>query len=311
MSSLAIVFPGQGSQTCGMLLDFAKQFPQILERYQEASDSLGYDLWHIVQHDEAKLNQTEFTQPAILTASVALWQLLQPYDLHPTLLAGHSLGEYSALVCSKSLSFQDAVRLVSLRGQLMQQAVPEGIGAMAAIIGLETDQVATLCQEASQGEVCSPANFNAIGQTVISGNVNAVNRAVELAKTAGAKIAKTIPVSVPSHCELMKPAAEKLALALEKIDFNKPNVPLIHNVDIHAHQNADDIRKALILQLFSPVRWVETIQYFSKNHITTIIECGPGKVLSGLNKRIDSNINTLTIDNIASFEKLMEGIPCN
>lgn len=290
----AFLFPGQGSQSVGMLFDVASTHPVVEETFARASAVLGYDLWKLIQEGpEEKLNQTEYTQPALLTSSVALWHIYQGTQTPlPNYLAGHSLGEYSALVCAHALDFEAAVQLVADRGQYMQEAVKPGEGAMAAIIGLTNEQVAQVCLQAAQGEIASPANFNAIGQVVIAGHTEAVLRAIDLAKKAGAKIAKQIPVSVPSHCELMRPAAERLAMRLANIHIKAPQIPVIHNVDVRTYDSAEEIRSALIRQLYCPVRWVETIQYLVKNGVKTAIECGPGKILAGLNKRIDDGFAT-------------------
>lgn len=296
--TLGFIFPGQGSQSVGMLANFV-QYPIIQQTFAEASTALGFDLWQLVQEGPAeKLNQTQHTQPALLTASVALWRLwLSEKSTLPALLAGHSLGEYSALVCAQALSLADAVNLVALRGRLMQEAVPEGLGAMAAILGLDNDQVEAICLEARAfNEIVDPANYNAIGQVVIAGNVNAVLRAIEIAKVRGARAIR-LPVSVPSHCELMKPAALKLEQALKKIDFKLPILPLIHNVDVSEHTSIDSIRNVLVNQLYMPVRWVETIEKMATKGITTVVECGPGAVLSGLNKRITSDLRSVALSN--------------
>jgi [acyl-carrier-protein] S-malonyltransferase len=292
----AFVFPGQGSQSLRMLCDFASTHPVVEETFAKASSILGYDLWKLTQEGpEAKLNQTEYTQPALLTSSIALWHIYQGTQTpNPNYLAGHSLGEYSALVCANAIDFGAAVQLVADRGRFMQEAVKPGEGAMAAIIGLTNEQVEDICKQAAQGEIVSAANFNAIGQVVIAGHTEAVRRAIELAKQAGAKIAKEIPVSVPSHCELMKPAAERLAKRLANINIKAPQIPVIHNVDVCSYASAEEIRSALIRQLYCPVRWVETIQYLVSHGVKTAIECGPGKVLAGLNKRIDSTFSTFS-----------------
>jgi [acyl-carrier-protein] S-malonyltransferase len=296
---LAFVFPGQGSQSMGMLSDMAAKYPIIQQTFAEASSALGYDLFQLIQEGPLeKLNQTEYTQPALLTASVALWRhWLMVKEARPTLLAGHSLGEYSALVCAQSLALTDAVNLVALRGRLMQEAVPEGEGAMAALLGLSDEIVNEVCLEAKQNEVVAPANYNTIGQVVISGHTAAVLRAMELAKTRGAKRALRLPVSVPSHCELMKPAALLLAPALNNIDFKLPNLPVIHNVDVIEHNEIENIRQALVNQLYQPVRWVETVQKMEGKGITTVLECGPAAVLSGLNKRIVSTLECHSLSN--------------
>ncbi|MFT3742575.1 MAG: ACP S-malonyltransferase [Gammaproteobacteria bacterium] len=293
---LAIIFPGQGSQSVGMLKEFAHE-AIILETFQEASNSLNYDLWSLVQQGpEEQLNQTEYTQPALLTSSVALWRLAQSRQPQtPAFLAGHSLGEYTALVCAEALDFTAAVSLVQLRGRLMQQAVEQGQGAMAAIIGLDTEAVTRLCQDSANGQVLEPANFNAMGQIVIAGQAEAVERAIQNAKAAGAKMAVKLPVSVPSHCRLMKHAAEALEASLNEIPLNKPHISVVNNVDAACYEDPIKIRSALVRQLYSPVRWVEVIQFMVQSGVKTFIECGPGKVLAGLNKRIDSSVTTQPI----------------
>lgn len=295
---IAFVFPGQGSQSVGMLADLAKDFPLIEQTFTEASSILNYDLWSLVQQNpEDKLNQTEYTQPALLTASVAIWRIWQAkHKPIPNVLAGHSLGEYSALVCAQAFTLQDAVKLVANRGRFMQEAVADGEGAMAAIVGLENDVITTLCEQAAQGQVISPANFNSIGQTVVAGHAQAVDRLIELADAAGARLAKRIAISVPSHCSLMRPAAEKLAKCLQEIPLQSPKIPVVNNADVSIYNKPDDIRSALVRQLYSPVRWVETIQLFEREQINLILECGPGKILAGLNKRIVSNIPTLSMN---------------
>ena len=260
MSKKAFVFPGQGSQTLGMLADVAATTPLIELTFAEASEGLGYNLWDLVQNDEEKLNQTQYTQPALLTASIALWRLwLEKGGEKPAFLAGHSLGEYSALVASGVLSLKDAAVLVQARGEFMQAAVPAGTGKMAAIIGLDDDKVRQACADSEQDEVVEAVNYNSPGQVVIAGSAAAVERAMEACKEAGAKRALPLPVSVPSHCALMKPAAEKLSEALEAINFNNPDIPVINNVDVSAEATADAIKDALIRQLYNPVRWTETV----------------------------------------------------
>jgi [acyl-carrier-protein] S-malonyltransferase len=296
--TLAFVFPGQGSQQVGMLKEIAHRFPIIEDIFAQSGKDLGKDLWELVQNGpESSLNETVNTQPALLTASVALWRVWQSQGGPlPKLLAGHSLGEYSALVCANALSLTDAVKLVALRGKLMQEAVPQGLGAMAAIIGLDDQILKGVCIEAAQGEVVAPANFNTIGQTVIAGYTPAVERAVTLAKNKGAKRAIVLPVSVPSHCDLMKPAALGLAKALTHIHISMPTIPVIHNVDVEMSSHPDDIRERLVQQLYLPVRWVETVQRLAKEGIQNIVECGPGKVLAGLIKRIDPALRTMSIE---------------
>ncbi len=287
--SLAFVFPGQGSQSVGMLADLAATYTQVADTFAEASEVLGYDLWKVVQDGPSDdLNQTHITQPAMLSAGVAVWRIWQDKGgALPAVMAGHSLGEYSALVCAGSMAFRDAVGVVSDRGKFMQAAVPAGEGAMAAILGLDDEVVIALCDEAAEGQVVSAVNFNSPGQVVVAGSSAAVQRAVELAKEKGAKRALLLPVSVPSHCALMKPAAEQLAERLSGIEINAPAIPVINNVDVARAEQGDAIRDALVRQLYSPVRWVETIRDMQSQGVDKLIECGPGKVLVGLNKRIE------------------------
>ncbi|MBX9385659.1 ACP S-malonyltransferase, partial [Serratia marcescens] len=288
MTQFAFVFPGQGSQTVGMLAELAAQFPIVEETFGEASSALGYDLWQLVQQGPAEeLNKTWQTQPALLAASMAIFRVWQQQGgKAPALMAGHSLGEYSALVCAGVLDFKAAIRLVELRGKLMQEAVPEGTGAMYAIIGLDNDAIAKACEESAQGQVVSPVNFNSPGQVVIAGNKEAVERAGAACKAAGAKRALPLPVSVPSHCALMKPAADKLAVALQDITFNAPQVPVVNNVDVRTENDPEAIRSALVRQLYSPVRWTESVEFIAAQGVTSLLEVGPGKVLTGLTKRI-------------------------
>lgn len=294
---LAFVFPGQGSQQIGMLADYATS-PEVQAIFVQASEALGMDLWSLAQNGpESEINNTVNTQPLLLTASVALWELWQnSHGPTPHLLAGHSLGEYSALVCAKALSLEDGVKLVAQRGKLMQEAVPLGMGAMAAVIGLDNKILEDVCKECAQGEVVAPVNFNAIGQTVIAGNKTAVERASALAKAQGAKRVIPLPVSVPSHCELMRPAAKSLEQELTQIRISKPTIPIIHNVNVEISSHPDDIRELLVTQLYRPVRWVEIIQRFAQEGIKTTIECGPGKVLSTLSKRIDETIKPFSLE---------------
>ncbi|MGM3160062.1 ACP S-malonyltransferase [Dickeya undicola] len=308
MTKFAMVFPGQGSQSVGMLAELAEKFPLIKETFDEASSVLGYDLWQLSQQGPAEeLNKTWQTQPALLTASVALWRVWrQQGGALPTLMSGHSLGEYSALVCAGVLDFKQAVSLVELRGKLMQEAVPEGTGAMYAIIGLDNDAIATACAEAAQGQVVSPVNFNSPGQVVIAGNKEAVERAGAACKAAGAKRALPLPVSVPSHCALMEPAARKLADALEAITFNTPDVPVINNVDVRAESAPEAIRSALVRQLHNPVRWTECVEYMAAQGVVTLVEVGPGKVLTGLTKRIVDSLTATAINDPASLSAALE-----
>ena len=304
MKKFAMVFPGQGSQAIGMLADLATQFPVVEQTFKQASDALGYDLWQLVQQGEAEeLNQTWRTQPALLAASVAVyrvWQQQYP-DLKPELMAGHSLGEFSALVCADVLDFEQAITLVELRGRLMQKAVPQGTGAMYAIIGLDNQAIIDACAQAAQDEVVSAVNFNSPGQVVIAGNKSAVERAAELCKQAGAKRALPLAVSVPSHCALMKPAADQLAVKLESITFKAPRVPVINNVDVKQEKNADEIRNALVRQLYNPVRWTESVEKMTTSGVQILFEIGPNKVLTGLTKRINKALDAHAVNDIASL----------
>lgn len=308
MTQFAFVFPGQGSQTVGMLAELAAQFPIVEETFGEASSALGYDLWQLVQQGPAEeLNKTWQTQPALLAASVAIFRVWQQQvGKAPALMAGHSLGEYSALVCAGVLDFKAAIRLVELRGKLMQEAVPEGTGAMYAIIGLDNDAIAKACEESAQGQVVSPVNFNSPGQVVIAGNKEAVERAGAACKAAGAKRALPLPVSVPSHCALMKPAADKLAVALQDITFNAPQVPVVNNVDVRTENDPEAIRSALVRQLYSPVRWTESVEFIAAQGVTSLLEVGPGKVLTGLTKRIVDTLTAAAVNDTASLSAALE-----
>lgn len=310
MSKFAIAFPGQGSQSVGMLAELAEAYPIIKETFAEASAVLGYDLFELVMQGPAEeLNKTWKTQPALLTSSVALWRLWQAQGgATPAVMAGHSLGEYSALVCAGALNFADAVKLVELRGQAMQRAVPEGVGAMAAIIGLDNDSIAANCEKAAQGQVVSPVNFNSPGQVVIAGHKEAVERANVLMKESGAKRALPLPVSVPSHCALMKPAAEELAIALDKLEVKAPVIPVINNADVATVTEPAAIKDALVRQLYSPVRWTETVERMASEEITFEIEMGPGKVLSGLVKRIDKRVDGSAINDVAGLQDALSKV---
>lgn len=309
MKKFAMVFPGQGSQTVGMLAELAGDYPIVQETFKQASEVLGYDLWQLVQEGPAEeLNKTWQTQPALLTASVAVyrvWQQKYP-ALKPEVMAGHSLGEYSALVCAGVLDFQDAVKLVELRGKLMQQAVPEGIGAMYAIIGLDNDAIINACKQAEQGEVVSAVNFNSPGQVVIAGAKAAVERAAALCKEAGAKRALPLAVSVPSHCALMKPAADQLSVSLESITLKEAGVFVLNNVDVKNEIEADAIRNALVRQLYSPVRWTETVEKMAQNGVEVLVEVGPGKVLNGLTKRIVDSLQAVSVNDVKSLDSVEE-----
>lgn len=301
--AFAFLFPGQGSQSLKMMDGFA-DLPVVKQTFDEASAALGEDLWAMLQAETPEaINATVNTQPLMLAAGVATYRAwLAQGGALPAALAGHSLGEYSALVAAGALDFADAVKLVRLRAEAMQDAVPAGEGAMAAILNLSDDDIRAACAEAAQGEVVEPVNFNSPGQVVIAGNKAAVERAMELCKAKGAKRALPLPVSVPSHCSLMKPAADKLAAALATIQINSPQIPVLHNADVAAYDNADQIRDALTRQLYRPVRWTETIQQLAAGGIVLMAECGPGKVLAGLAKRIDGNVNSHALTDAAKLE---------
>jgi [acyl-carrier-protein] S-malonyltransferase len=284
---LGFVFPGQGSQSVGMLADLGTAFPLVKETFDQASEVLGYDLWGLVQYGpEEMLNRTECTQPAMLAAGMAVWRVWRTSGgALPAVMAGHSLGEYTALVCAGSLVFEEAVALVTERGRLMQRAVPEGQGAMAAILGLDDARVADLCQAAARGRVVEPANLNAPGQVVVAGDAGAVEDVLVLARQAGAKRSVRLAVSIPSHCSLMKRAAERLGERLQGLGFKSPGVPVIHDVDAAMHPQPKAIREALVAQLHRPVRWAEVMQRIQSVGVDAVVECGPGKVLAGLAKR--------------------------
>lgn len=296
-NKLAFVFPGQGSQTVAMLSDFAEN-SIVQATFTEASKALGYDLWQLVAQGPAeKLNQTNFTQPALLTASVALWRVWQAEsDVTPDVMAGHSLGEYSALVCAGVFSLSEAVVLVEKRGEFMQACVPAGVGAMAAVIGLSDDETIKACATAKETQVVSAVNFNSPGQVVIAGHKEAVERAGVLCKEAGAKRVLPLPVSVPSHCALMTDAATKLAVELDKVTFNVPAINVVNNVDVAKETASAAIKAALVKQLYSPVRWSETISQLASEGIEKVVEVGPGKVLQGLNKRINKSLKSVSFN---------------
>jgi len=304
--SLAMVFPGQGSQSVGMLAALGAAEPVVQQTFAEASAVLGYDLWALCQNGpEADLGATERTQPAMLAAGVATWRVWkQKGGRQPVAMAGHSLGEYSALVCSGALDFRTAIDLVRYRGQLMQAAVPLGQGAMAAILGLEDADLDAACREAAQGEVVEPVNFNSPGQVVIAGHATAVQRAIETAKARGAKRAVLLPVSVPSHSSLMVGAAEKLAQRLAEVDVRLPDVPAVYTVDVKTHASPDGIRQSLKEQLYKPVRWADTVRAMLASGVTTFVECGPGKVLTSLNRRIERKpeLKMLALEDPASID---------
>ena len=303
--STVFVFPGQGSQQMGMLADLAVDNEIIQQTFAQASAVLGYDLWKLVQEGPVEdLNQTDRTQPALLCAGVALWRLwLEKGGTKPQMMAGHSLGEYSALVCAGVIGFDDAIDLVRLRGEYMQEAVPAGTGAMAAILGLSDELVESSCNAAQQGAVVSAVNFNCPGQVVIAGEKAAVARAIENCKSNGAKRAIELPVSVPSHCRLMKPAAEKLAEKLKTIDFSMPEIAVIQNVSAQEPKNVEEIKENLIAQLYSPVLWTASMQLIVAKGVERSVECGPGKVLSGLNKKIHKPLVLLSLADSAGWEK--------
>ncbi len=310
MMTIAFVFPGQGSQSLGMLAELAASHSTVQSTFAEASDVLSYDLWQLVHEGpEAELNKTAKTQPALLASSVAIWRIWNELSQNqPVIMAGHSLGEYSALVCSSALSFTDAIQLVADRGAYMQDAVPAGIGSMAAVLGLDDSQIEAVCEQAAQGQIVSAANYNSSGQVVIAGHKEAVERAVELAKVAGAKRSVILPVSVPSHCALMQKAADQFAGRLDKVKFEHPNIPVLHNVDATERSDVSEVKLALQGQLYQPVQWVETIQKMLNKGVNTVIECGPGKVLSGLIRRIDRSLNIFPVFDPASLEKALAGL---
>jgi len=308
--SVAFVFPGQGSQQIGMMEGFADD-AAVRATFAEASEVLGDDLWQLVEHGPADaLNLTRNTQPVMLTAGVAVWRAWQASGgPRPAFMAGHSLGEYTALVAAGALAFEDAVPLVRFRAEAMQDAVATGVGAMAAIMGGDDDAIADACREAAQGEVVEPVNFNAPGQVVIAGNKSAVERAMAAAKARGAKRALLLPVSAPFHSSLLKPAAERLASRLAQVDIRPPSVPVVHNVDVATHAGPDDIRRALAQQAASPVRWTETIRMLAANGVTHVVECGPGKVLTGLARRIDESLTAVALSDVRTLGDVKQSLP--
>ena len=307
--STAFIFPGQGSQSVGMMNSLAEADKVIQDTFNEASSVLDYDLWELVSEGPAdKLNATEYTQPAMLTAGVASWRAwLSAGGAVPAMMAGHSLGEYTALVCAGSLNFADAVSLVADRARFMQQAVPEGEGAMAAILGLDDDAVRDLCEQNANSDVLQAVNYNAPGQVVVAGSAAAVNRLVENAKAAGAKRALVLPVSVPSHCALMLPASERMAERLQQVAITPGEIAVVHNVNVQQAADEDEIRQLLARQIAEPVRWVETINSMHDNGIQQLLECGPGKVLCGLSKRINREMDCIPLISKESIEMAMEG----
>lgn len=307
MTKIAFVFPGQGSQKIGMLNDVAAASACFRHCFERAADLLGYDLWDIILHGPTdKLNQTCYTQPALLVADIAMWEVWREKGgAKPALVAGHSLGEYAALYAAEALSFDDAVTLVAHRAQFMQEAVPEGQGAMAAIVMLPCDQVADICRQAAQEEVVTIANINERNQMVIAGHQAAIDRAIALAKAAGAKIAKKLAVSVPSHCALMRPAAERLAQRLADITLQSPTLPVINNTNVAMPTSIPAITDALVTQLYQPVRWVETIELMRQAGVSLIVECGPNRVLSGQNRRICPEIETFSLNSVDNLDTLL------
>lgn len=309
MTKYALVFPGQGSQSRGMMNAYA-EYSVVRDTFAEASEVLKQDLWQLVaESSDADLNATVNTQPVMLAAGVAVYRAWQSLNAPaPVMMAGHSLGEYTALVASGALKFADALPLVRYRAECMQLAVPEGVGGIAAILGLDDEVVREVCKEAAQSEVLEAVNYNSPGQIVIAGNRAAVERGMELAKARGAKRALMLPMSVPSHCSLLKGAADKLRVYLESVQMQSPSIPVVHNADVTSYAEAASIKDALVRQLYSPVRWVETVQSFGKQGVTYNVECAPGKVLVGLNKRIDTNQQALTLNDGAALQTALAAL---
>lgn len=310
MTSFAYVFPGQGSQSVGMMTAWEGHQPQVDEVFNEATDVLGYDLWSLVREGpEEQLNQTEITQPAMLCAGVASWRIASRQDTMPPagMMAGHSLGEYTALVCAGSIALADAIKLVARRGQLMQSAVAAGVGTMAAVIGLADDEVIAACDSVESG-VVEAVNFNAPGQVVIAGETGAVEAALTAAKARGAKRALMLPVSVPCHCSLLKASAQQLAEELESVNINMPRVPVVHNQNAGVAQSTEEIRELLQLQLYQPVKWVASIEFMYRCGTEALIECGPGKVLTGLTRRIEKSLRAYPVFDAASLENTQQAI---
>ena len=307
-SQLAFVFPGQGSQSVGMLAELSEMHPVVREAFVEASEGAGVDLWALSQGGpEQMLNRTEYTQPALLAAGVAVWRAWQQQGgVSPSRLAGHSLGEYTALVAAGALTLHDGAHLVRLRGQLMQDAAPAGVGAMAAVIGAEDDLVAEICNEASATQVVVPANYNSPGQIVIGGDADAVDRAIALLNERGVRKVVKLAVSVPSHTPLMREAANRLAEAMRGMDWRMPSLPVVQNVDAQVHADVDAIRDALVRQLYLPVRWTDCVQALAGQGVTRIAECGPGKVLTGLAKRIDKSLEARSLATVGEFQSALE-----
>ena len=303
--NLAFIFPGQGSQKIGMLADLAAAYPVVQATFGEASDALGYDMWDMIQNGQQEdINLTERTQPILLTSSVAIWRIWQARNgAAPALLAGHSLGEWSALVCAGSIAFADALKLVRMRGAFMQEAVPFGEGAMAAIIGMDDDVIRDACTQAAGDQVVAPVNYNSPGQVVIAGNAAAVERAIALLKEAGCKRAMPLPVSAPFHTSLMRPAADRLAQHIQATSFQVPAIPVVHNVHGRTETDPATIKNLMIEQIFHPVLWVDCMQALVNAGVNTVVECGPGKVLAGLAKRIEKSLTAFTTDDVDSLDK--------
>jgi [acyl-carrier-protein] S-malonyltransferase len=305
----AIVFPGQGSQSLGMLSDLSSNFSIVKDIFSEASDALDLDLWKLVQEDEVALNQTENTQPAMLAAGYATYKVLSnEVDLSPICMAGHSLGEYSALVAAKSLDYFEAVKLVRKRAELMQSAVPSGTGAMAAILGLDDEKVIEICSQSKISGVVEAVNFNSPGQVVIAGESKAVNKACESMKEAGAKRALVLPVSVPSHCSLMNNAAQEFSYSVDAVNFKTGETSVLHNVDASFADDANEIKLKLVEQLCKPVLWTSSVQKMQQLGVEKLIELGPGKVLAGLTKRIDNSLSSLAVIDTAAVQSTIEEI---
>jgi len=305
----AIIFPGQGSQSVGMMSDLADNFPIVKDTFTEASDTLGFDLWKLVQNDKEAINQTQNTQPAMLAAGYATYRVLKgEFDISPACMAGHSLGEYTALVAVGSLDYSDAIQLVTKRAQLMQSAVPKGVGAMAAILGLDDATVVKVCGEFVGEGVVEAVNFNATGQVVIAGNKNAVESACDDMKAAGAKRAVLLPVSVPSHCSLMSDAAEEFSGAVNSLEFRMGDIGVIHNFDASIANNINEIKSKLVSQLHKPVLWTDTVKSMHNTGVEKLIECGPGKVLTGLTRRIEKSLSANAVIDSSSVTKTLEEI---
>ncbi len=305
---LAFVFPGQGSQKVGMLAELGEAFASVKQTFAQASEALGYDMWQLVQSGEqSQLNMTETTQPVLLTASVAVWRLWEEQGgLRPAMMAGHSLGEFSALVCAGAIDFADAVRLVRARGQFMQTAVPVGEGAMAAVLGLDDAKIEEICNETAG--VVEAVNYNSPGQVVIAGHTAAVEAAIDVLKAAGAKRAMLLPVSAPFHTSLMRPAGEKLAQALADLQINAPVIPVVHNVHAQTESDPAQIKQLLTQQIYSAVKWVSCVQAMTDAGVECTLECGPGKVLSGLNKRIQKSLSCMNVDSPESLEAALAAV---